>query len=145
MVDNVTGIITVPDMFERYCVPFYNQVARLMHDNGKVLAVHLDGAMQPLKDLIARSDIDVVESFSLPEVGGDMTIEEAFDAWPDKAVVANIPAYLCLLDRKGILKYLENLFSHLPSRNFMFELSENFPFPELRRVLPIFSDFMNNQ
>ena len=30
-------------------------------------------------------------------------------------------------------------------RNFMFELSENFPLPELRRVLPIFSDFMNGQ
>jgi len=144
-VDNVTGPITEPRMFEKYCVPFYNQVTELLHAKGKVFAVHLDGAMKPLKDLIADTDIDVVESFSLPEVGGDMTIEEAFEAWPDKAIVANIPSHLCMLDEKGIRSYLEDFFSRLPSKNFMFEMSENFPLPELRRVLPVFADFMNNQ
>ena len=114
-------------------------------NNNKVLAAHFDGAMNPLKDLIAQTDIDVVESFSLREVGGDMTIEEAFAVWPNKAIVANIPAYFCQLDKKEIWKYLEDFFARLPSRNFMFELSENFPLPELRRVLPVFADFMNRQ
>jgi hypothetical protein len=141
----VTGEITDPRLFERYCVPFYKQVAELVHAKGKLLAVHFDGAMKPLKDLIASTDIDVVESFSLPEVGGDMTIEEAFEAWPDKAIVANIPSHFCLLDEKGIRSYLEDFFSRLPSKNFMFQVSENFPFAELRRVLPIFADFMNSQ
>ena len=145
MVENVTGCITTPPMFEKYCVPFYNQVAALVHARDKVLAAHFDGAMNPLKDLIAQTDIDVVESFSLREVGGDMTIEEAFAVWPNKAIVANIPAYFCQLDKKEIWKYLEDFFARLPSRNFMFELSENFPLPELRRVLPVFADFMNRQ
>jgi len=101
--------------------------------------------MKPLKELIALTDIDVVESFSLREVGGDMTIKEAFAAWLQKAIVANIPAYFCQLDKKEIWRYLEIFFSRLPSRNFMFELSDNFPLPELRRVLPIFADFMNRQ
>jgi hypothetical protein len=145
MVENVTGCITTPPMFEKYCVPFYNRVAALIHKSDKVLAAHFDGAMKSLKELIARTDIDVVESFSLGEVGGDMTIEEAFAAWPQKAIIANIPAYFCQIDKKEIWRYLENFFSRLPSRNFMFELSENFPLPELRRVLPIFSDFMSRQ
>ena len=46
---------------------------------------------------------------------------------------------------KGIRRYLDDFFSRLPSRDFMFELSENFPFPELRRILPIFADVMNSQ
>jgi hypothetical protein len=101
--------------------------------------------MKPLKDLIARTDIDVVESFSLREVGGDLSIQEAFSAWPKKTVVANIPSFLCTQDDKAIRRYLEEFFSHLPSRNFMFELSENFPLPELRRVLPLFAEFMETR
>jgi hypothetical protein len=145
MVENVTGCVTDPRMFAKYCVPFYNQVAALMHARDKVLAAHFDGAMKPLKELIAQTEIDVIESFSLREVGGDMTIEEAFQAWPTKAVVANIPSHFCRLDKSDIWRYLEDFFARLPSRNFMFELSENFPLPELRRVLPIFADFMSRQ
>ena len=145
MVDNVTGDITEPRMFEKYSVPFYNKQARLLHDAGKLLAIHFDGHMRPLKDLIARVDVDVVESFTLPEMGGDLPIKEAYAAWPDKAVVANIPACFCHLDREGILNWLEAFFAELPSRNFMFELSENFPPAELRRVLPVFAEFMSQQ
>jgi len=145
MVDNVTGDITEPRMFEKHCVPFYNRQARLLHDAGKLLAVHFDGRMRPLKDLIACVDVDVVESFTLPGMGGDLSIEEAFAAWPGKAVVANIAACLCQLDRAGILEWLEAFFARLPSRNFMFELSENFPPAELRRVLPIFAELMSQQ
>ena len=145
MVDNVTGTITTPAMFEKYCVPFYGKVTDMLHVENKVLAVHLDGAMASLKDLIANTDIDVIESFTLPEMGGDMTIEEAVEAWPGKSIVANIPAHLCKLDEPAIRAYLDDFFSRLPSRNFMFEMSENFPVEELRRVLPIFSDVINNQ
>jgi len=59
--------------------------------------------------------------------------------------VANIPACFCHLDREGILNWLEGFFAELPSRNFMFELSENFPPAELRRVLPVFAEFMSQQ
>jgi hypothetical protein len=145
MVDNVTGDITEPRMFAKHNLPFYNKQAQLLHAAGKLLAIHLDGRMRPLKDLIAQTDVDVVESFTLPEVGGDLPIAEAFAAWPGKAVVANIPASLCLLDGAGIHRYLEAFFDQLPSRNFMFELSENFPPAELRRVLPIFAEFMASQ
>ncbi|MFZ2653776.1 MAG: hypothetical protein WAX69_02565 [Victivallales bacterium] len=37
----------------------------------------------------------MIENTVLREVGGDMTIEEAFAVWPNKAIVANIPAYFC--------------------------------------------------
>lgn len=70
MCENVTSCVTPPNMFEKYSMPFYNEVAGMMHAKGKVVAMHLDGTMKPLKDLIARTDIDVVESFSLQSVGG---------------------------------------------------------------------------
>jgi hypothetical protein len=145
MVENITGSITAPRMYQKYCLPFYNQVAKLLHDKNKVLAMHLDGLMGPLKDLIAQTDVDVVESFTLPEMGGNVSIKDACNAWPDKAIVANIPAHFCRLEKKAIWQFLEEFFTQLPTKNFMFELSENFPLKELRRVLPIFSDFMNNQ
>jgi hypothetical protein len=145
MVENVTGSVTNPQAYRKYCLPFYNQVAGMIHAQHKILAMHFDGALNALKELIAQTDVDVVESFSLMEVGGDMSIENAFAAWPTKAIVANLPSILCTFEKKEIWCYLEDFFSRLPSRNFMFELSENFPLPELRRVLPIFADFMNSQ
>ncbi|KKT07604.1 MAG: Uroporphyrinogen-III decarboxylase [Parcubacteria group bacterium GW2011_GWA2_43_17] len=146
MVDNVTGVITYPQVFEKYCVPFYNKVTDLLHANGKVLAVHFDGMMKPIKNLVARTDIDCVESFTLSAMGGDLTIEEAIEAWSDKSIIANIPASLCLKQEKEIRTYLHELLEKVAShRNFMLELSENFPPEQLRRVLPIVADVMKNQ
>ena len=146
MVDNVTGDITTPGVFDKYCMPFYNRQCDLLHSRDKILAVHFDGRLKPLKTLIDSTNIDVIESFSFREMGGDMTIEEADAAWPDKSIVANIPSFLCNRGEREIRIYLEDLLTRVsPRKNFMLELSENFPPPELRRVLPILADVMSHQ
>jgi uroporphyrinogen-III decarboxylase len=146
IVDNVTSDLTEPRAFQKYGVPFYNKQARLLHARNKILAVHLDGKLRAIKDLIAETDIDVVESFSLPEVGGDLTMEEADAAWPDKAIIANIPASLSEWAELEIREYLEGLLRRIPGRrNFMLEFSENIPRQYLSRTLSIVSEVMQNQ
>ena len=146
IIDNVTADTTVPEMFAKYCLPFYNRQAQKIHAKGKVLAIHLDGKLRAIKDLIAKTDVDVVELFSLPEMGGDMTIEEAYAAWPDKAIVANIPAGLCLEPEAQAKAYLKDLLTRLGGqKNFMLELSENFPPQHLPRLLPIVAEVMEQQ
>ena len=147
MVDNITGDITEPKVFEKYCVPFYNKQARLLHEKNKVLAVHFDGKLRGIKDLIAKTDIDVIESFTLPEMGGDITIEEASDAWKNKSIIANIPAFLCYEeDDDTIREYVKKLLDKISTRkNFMLELSENLPQKFWKRTLALVAEVFRNQ
>jgi hypothetical protein len=146
IVDNITGDITTPDVFRRYCAPFYKKQMDLLHRNGKVAAVHFDGRLKSIQDLIAATDIDCIESFTLPEMGGNVPIEAANSVWKDKSVAANIPACLCQRSAGEVREFLEGLLARVaPRKNFMLELSENFPPDKLRTVLPIVADVMSRQ
>lgn len=146
MVDNLTGDLTPPGVFEKYCLPFYNKVAKLLHDKDKFLAVHMDGKLRALKDLIKQTDIDVIESFTLPETGGDLPIEEASAVWEDKSIMANIPAFLCYQSEEEVRDYLRTLLTKVsPRKNFMLELSENLPHPFWKKTLPLVAEIMQNQ
>jgi len=117
--DNITGDLNSPKLFKKYCLPFYNKQGRLLHKHNKAYVVHMDGRLKSLKDLIKQADIDVVESFSLPETGGDLPLEEAISVWGDKSIAANLPASLCLKDEQAVRRYIERLLIILSSKKNM--------------------------
>ncbi|MCL5108476.1 MAG: hypothetical protein M1401_06375 [Chloroflexi bacterium] len=88
--DNVDGFLAVPRIFEKYFLPEYEKEAALVHAAGKVMAVHMDGRLGALKDLIARSPVDIVEAFH-PLPMGDLPLGEALAAWPNKAIWIGFP------------------------------------------------------
>jgi len=91
MGENVTGIVTNPKLFETYCVPFYQEVAQILHRKGKVLGGHFDGKLKCLVKLIGQTNIDVIEAFTPPPVG-DLEIDEAMAAWKNKVLWTSFPA-----------------------------------------------------
>jgi len=135
--DNVTEDFTSPHFFAQYCLPFYQRVGDLLRAKGKLFAVHLDGKLKNLSNLIAQAPIDVVESFTLPEAGGNLTLEEAQKIWPDKAIVANLPACLCLEKEEAVREYLEELLSRADQKRFMVCLSEDLPRDSWQSVLDV--------
>lgn len=138
LVDNVTSDLTPPKLFSKYCIPFYKKYFPLFHENGKVCMVHLDGKLDSLKDLIEDADIDVVESFTLPGQGGNLSLKKARKIWPDKVIAANVPAFLCLKEEKETEEYFKNLFeSEAARKNFMIEISEDLPHKFWRKTLAI--------
>jgi hypothetical protein len=146
MVDNLTSDITEPRFFEKYCLPFYNKCARVLHKKRKSLAVHLDGKLKSIKDLIAATEIDVIESFTLPEMGGNLALSDASEAWKGKSIIANIPANLCYRTEREIREYLVDLLKTLGKRrNFMLELSENFPPQYIEKVLNVVAEVFEKQ
>jgi hypothetical protein len=88
--DNVDGQLVVPRLFEQYFLPEYEKQARLLHARGKLFAVHMDGRLGCLRDLIARCPVDIVEAFHPPPMN-DLTLAEALAAWPDKAIWVGFP------------------------------------------------------
>jgi hypothetical protein len=124
--DNINGIVTSPRLFEQYCMPFYEEVATILHKRDKILMVHLDGKLKCLRDLIAKTNIDVVEAFTPPPIG-DMSLEEAQAAWKGKILWTNFPATIGL---EGGLDNVESatlaiLKSAAPGDDFALGITED--------------------
>lgn len=136
--DNISCDMTPPKMFERFCMPYYSKHATRLHERSKVFLVHMDGRLRAIKEMIAQCPIDGIESFSLPEIGGDLTLTEARAAWPDKLVLPNFPSPLATQDEPAITAFLEGLLGNLGCDTpFMLQVSEDIPPGTWQHLLPI--------
>ncbi|MFX0101739.1 MAG: uroporphyrinogen decarboxylase family protein [Candidatus Hodarchaeota archaeon] len=125
--DNVTSLITSPILFEKYNLPFYNEVSDILHKQDKVYVVHMDGALHDLVDLIARTKIDAIESFTPPPTG-NLSIHNARKAWKDKVIWANFPESECLHGGTAVRKITRQMLADAaPGDNFLMGISEGFP------------------
>ncbi len=106
--DNVDGFLVSPKQFEKFFMPEYEKQAKVMHENGKLMAVHMDGRLRSLKDLIAQTPIDIVEAVHPPPMG-DLPIGEALDAWKDKTLWLGYPASVFEEGPKATIKHALDL------------------------------------
>jgi hypothetical protein len=125
--DNVTSLVTSPPLFERYSLPFYNEVSEIFHKHNKIYIVHMDGTLKSLIDLIAKTKIDAIESFTPPPVG-DLPIDKAREKWKDKVIWANFPEPVCLQGQVAVRKkVIEMLKQGAPGDRLLMGVSEGFP------------------
>lgn len=102
--ENVDGQLVSPALFERYLMPEYEKQAEAVRAKGKLLAIHMDGSLASLKQLIARSPIDIIEAF-LPPPMGNLALGEALAAWPDKAIWLGFPGGIYELGHEATRDY----------------------------------------
>jgi hypothetical protein len=88
--DNIDGVLVNPNLFQKYFMPEYEKQANILHRHGKLMAVHMDGRINVLKDLISRTPIDIIEALHPPPMG-DLSIGEALACWPDKVIWVGFP------------------------------------------------------
>lgn len=89
--DNIDGVLVNPRLFEHYFMPEFEKQAQILHQHGKLMAVHMDGRLNVLKDLIAATPIDIIEAFHPPPMG-DLPVGEALARWPDKVLWIGFPS-----------------------------------------------------
>lgn len=143
--DNISCDMTSPRYFEAYCAPYYQKHGARLHQSGKVYLVHMDGRLRAIKDLVARSPVDAIESFSFPEIGGDLSFSEALAAWPDKAILPNFPSSLANESEEAITAFLDRTFKDAGVRKtFMLQVSEDIPPGTWQRVLPILCEHLSH-
>jgi len=122
---NINGRVTSPHLFEKYCMPYYAKAAKMFHKNDKIFMVHMDGALKSLKNLVAKTDIDIIEAFTPPPIG-DLPLTEAKEAWGEKIIAANFPEPICLLGQEAVeKKTLQILTEAAPGDNFMLTITED--------------------
>lgn len=125
--DNVTSLVTSPKFFEKYNLPFYNEVADIFHKHDKIYVVHMDGELKSLGELIAKTRIDAIESFTPPPIG-NLPIKEARKIWKDKVIWTNFPESVSLQGQLAVQKKTrEMLTSAAPGDKFLMGVSEGFP------------------
>ena len=141
--DNVTAEMTPPAMYEKYLLPFYEKHGKRLREAGKVYVVHMDGRLRALADLLKRSAFDVIESFSFPEMGGDVPFQEALELWPEKRIFPNFPASLCHEDNEVIERRIQELLDqHNRSEPLVIQFSEDIPTESSARVIPLVAQKM---
>jgi hypothetical protein len=121
--DNVDGVLVTPKLFETYFMPVYTAQAEAIHRSGKRMAVHMDGRLNALKSLIARSPIDIVEAFHPPPMG-DLALSEALALWHDKAIWVGFPGSIYALGPQATTRYVcELLQEAAPGERLVIEMS----------------------
>jgi hypothetical protein len=127
--ENVTGDIVGPELFRRYHAPYYDRAGRILKAGGKLYGVHLDGRLRCLAEAIGSCALDFVEGFTPPPIG-DLGLEEARTAWPDKALWVNIPGTVFLGDDRQVVRALMDLLRRgTAAGGFLLTLTEEFPDP----------------
>jgi hypothetical protein len=143
--DNVTSDMTPPYSFREYILPLYQKFAKMAQEAGKPLLVHMDGKIKALAALIDESRIDVIESFSLPDIGGDVPLNEAYSIFSNAVIIPSFPSNWALLSDEEIKKRFQEL---LDNRNkdkpFMIQFSEDIPYEEWQRVIPLVTNTLSD-
>jgi uroporphyrinogen-III decarboxylase len=136
--DNISCDMTPPKYFERFCLPYYIKHGEQLHSHGKTYVVHMDGRLKAIRELVARTPIDCVESFSFPEIGGDLPFVQARAAWPDKVITPNFPSSLAGQDNERIASFVRGFLAEIrPCKTTMLQVSEDLPPGTWSRVLSI--------
>ncbi len=136
-IENFTAETLGSKFYADMLLPVYKECFPVLQETGKIVGTHYDGKIACCKELVAKSPIDIVESFTAPPEG-DMTYDEARNAWPGKLIWSNInvssynlkPAEL----RGKIQKYVADAAPD--GRWLAFEVSEDLP-RNWRQSLPV--------
>ena len=139
--DNVTSDMTPPDAFREYCLPFYKKHSAEMISAEKPYVVHMDGKVGVLRKEIIESGFQVLESVSIPAMGGDLEIAEAQKNFPDIVVLPNFPSSWAVESSDTIRNMVRELLSScVPEKAVMLQVSEDVPMSEWQRVYPVLAE-----
>jgi len=141
--DNITGVVVGPPLFDEFCVPYYNELASVMHKKGKRLVAHMDGMMRCLVDSVRKVDVDIIEAFT-PPPDGDLSVVEALESWEDKVLWLNFPSSIHLAEPEQIREITIGLLKEAaPGRRFLIGVTENIPHGVWERSLTTITETIN--
>ena len=124
---NIVSEVIGKERFKKYVLPHYDELAEILHKEGKLMGVHFDSNNKLLKEEIAISKMDYVEAFT-PSPDCDMSVTEARKAWPHKVLWINFPSSVHLANIETIEKTTkELLYEAAPGDRFLISITEDVP------------------
>jgi hypothetical protein len=74
---DASSTVISPRIFDRYVAPYDGELIELAHQAGQRIAYHTCGGMMPLLERIADMNPDAMETFTPPDMGGDVDLDKA--------------------------------------------------------------------
>jgi hypothetical protein len=126
LLENLTISMLGPQKYEQLLVPMYEQCVPIYEATDKRVMVHYDGALNVIKDQIAKAPFHIVESLTeAPE--GDMTYAQCRECWPDKVFWANINVDLYYQPEEILKQAVIDKRERAGKKALAFEISEDLP------------------
>jgi hypothetical protein len=108
--DNIYSDMVGRERYRRYLVPEYAKLMDRLAGTGKRLAVHMDGNLRSLLPEIAAARFDIVEAMTPPPMG-DVSIREARESWPDKALWINFTSSVLIEPPDAVAAHTRHLLA----------------------------------
>jgi len=132
--DNITAPAIGVRYFEKYAVPYYNELAAML--DGRPVYVHMDGDLKPLWPAIGRSAVWGLDSMS-PPPDNDTSVADALGLWPAMRVAINFPSSVHLRPAEEIYAIAREILEQGGhSGRLQIQISENLPPGAWRKSLP---------
>jgi hypothetical protein len=120
-------------------MPEYKRLSERLVGTDKMLAVHMDGRLRSLKDDIAAAEFDIIEAMTPPPLG-DVSVSEARESWPDKALWINFTSSMHIEAPEDIEAHTRQLLEEAgPKRGFAISVTEDAPVEALEWSLGVIS------
>ena len=139
MADNITADVVGSERFRNYCVPVYEMLRNHIRGTDKKFAVHMDGRLASLKEEIGETEFHIVEGFTPPPVG-DVSVREARESWPEKALWINFTSSIHVDTPERIEAHTRQLLQEAGGkRGFAVGVTEDVPLEAMERSLDVIS------
>ncbi|MDA8218642.1 MAG: hypothetical protein M0Z94_13600 [Dehalococcoidales bacterium] len=139
MGDNISGDVVGEERFRGYIMPIYKRLREKLSGTGKLTAAHMDGRLRSFVKLIGEADLDVIEALTPPPMG-NLSIADAREAWPGKALWINFTSSMHITTPEAIEEHTRHLLEEAGTkRGFAIGVTEDAPVEALERSLGVIS------
>ena len=127
--ENSSTLLFSPRQFSEYCTPLFDEMARMFHDNGKLLLLHACGHLHDLLPLIARTGLDGIESLTPPPTGNVELHYAREMLGPDRTIIGGLdPVWFAQATSQEVESRVESIAEEVsPGRHFMLMPSDSTP------------------
>ena len=142
---NVSADVVGNERYREYLMPEYAELRRALRGTDKRVFVHMDGRLASLTDAIAEAEFDIVEALTPPPMG-DLSVETAREAWPDKALWINFPGSVLLESAEVVEAHTRELVRQAGNkRGFIIGVTEDAPMEPLERSLEAIARVLSDE
>lgn len=74
---DASSTVISPSIFDEFVAPYDTELTRMAHEAGQRVVYHTCGGMMQFLDKLADLEVDALETFTPPDMGGDTILGEA--------------------------------------------------------------------
>ena len=140
---NIVPSMLGPGRIRDFVLPCLREFAGRMGERGKKLGSHMDADNRLIMDVLADSNLQLIEAFT-PPPDCSVSIEEARRMWPQKVLWVNFPASVLIGPEERIRQVTHEILEQSGDREgFLMGITEDVPRSHLLRSVSIVLDVLN--